>query len=122
LVELFHILIKPDRWNCDAARNLSGLPGLWIQDAACQSGVMAIYDRTKENLCASDAGIVSARLLLLDTIENFKTKKTRPAGTDRPETYMVRAVSITLPKEKPWLEACTNHMCAVLGKDFGYEP
>jgi phenylpropionate dioxygenase-like ring-hydroxylating dioxygenase large terminal subunit len=109
-------------YSSQQSKYFSGLPGLWIQDAACQSGVMAIYDRTKENLCASDAGIVSARRLLLETIENFKTKKTRPAGTDRPETYMVRAVSITLPKEQPWLEACTNHMRAVLGKDFEYEP
>ena len=27
----------------------SGLPGLWVQDGACQSGVSPIFDRTKEN-------------------------------------------------------------------------
>ena len=26
----------------------SGLPGLWVQDGACQSGVSPIFDRTKE--------------------------------------------------------------------------
>ena len=29
-------------------------PGLWLEDAACQSGVSAIYDRTQEHLGTTD--------------------------------------------------------------------
>ena len=34
----------------------SGLPGLWVQDAACQTGIRPIFDRSQEHLSASDAG------------------------------------------------------------------
>jgi phthalate 4,5-dioxygenase len=100
----------------------SGLPGLWIQDAACQSGVMPIYDRSKENLCASDAGVVSTRRLLAKTISEFHENGTRPIGVDHPETFMVRSVSIKLPQDEPWMETCAAHMKAILGHDFGYTP
>ncbi len=100
----------------------SGLPGLWIQDAACQSGVMPIYDRTQENLCVTDAGIVVTRRFLLDAVQAHRASGVRPAGADDPESFMVRAVSLTLPAEADWQEAGAEHMTARLGKDFGYSP
>ncbi len=100
----------------------SGLPGLWVQDAACQSGVMPIYDRTKENLCASDAGVISARKLLLQAIAEYRDNGSCPAGVAEPDTFMVRAVSVTMENEADWLEVCRPHMKAELGKDFGYAP
>ena len=39
----------------------SGLPGLWVQDAACQSGAGPILDRSREHLSSSDAGIAIVR-------------------------------------------------------------
>ena len=36
----------------------SGIPGLWVQDAACQSGLGPVFDRTRERLGVSDSGIV----------------------------------------------------------------
>jgi len=100
----------------------SGLPGLWVQDAACQSGVAAIYDRTQENLSTTDTGIVVARRLLLNSIARYRDQGIRPAGADDPATFMARAVSLHLPTEAVWSEAGAEHMRAELGKDFGYAP
>jgi len=100
----------------------SGLPGLWVQDAACQSGVMPIYDRTMENLCVSDAGVASARRLLLESLAEFHENQNPPLGAVQPDTFMARAVSVTLPSDSDWLTACTPYMKAQLGTDFGYTP
>ncbi len=100
----------------------SGLPGLWVQDAACQSGLMPIYDRTQENLCVTDAGIAMTRRFLLEAVATLRENGVRPAGAIDPETFMVRAVSLTLPAEADWLDAGAEHMRARLGADFGYAP
>ena len=100
----------------------SGLPGLWVQDAACQSGVAAIQDRTQENLCASDAGIVATRRLLLETLEAMRGGGAGPSIVNDPETYKVRAVSVRLPAEASWLDACRPFMEAEIGAEFGYTP
>lgn len=63
----------------------SGLPGLRVQDAACQAGLTPIYDRGIEHLCTSDAGIVM-------------TRRIKSLGVDDFETFMVRALSLTLPE------------------------
>lgn len=99
----------------------SGLPGLWVQDAACQSGVAPIFDRTQENLCVSDTGIVMTRRFLLDSVKAYREKGVRPPGADTPETFMVRAVSMHLPVDEAWAEAGAVHMTARLGEDFGYK-
>ncbi|MEQ9122686.1 MAG: ring-hydroxylating oxygenase subunit alpha, partial [Alphaproteobacteria bacterium] len=94
----------------------------WIQDAACQSGVMPIYDRTQEHLGASDTGIVMTRRFLLDAIRAYGADGVRPAGVERPETFMVRAVSLRLPVEADWTEDGAAFMTARIGADFGYAP
>lgn len=100
----------------------SGLPGLWIQDAAAQSGVSAIYDRTKEHLGTSDTGIARTRRLLLDSVKKLTTENTRPPSAVDPEKLMFRAISITIPAGSDWTAAGQEFMKAKLGKDFGYEP
>ena len=100
----------------------SGLPGLWVQDAACQSGVAAIYDRSQENLGVSDTGIVMTRRALLDSVAAYRDRGVRPAGADDPATFMVRALSLHLPTGTPWMEAGGDFMRARLGSDFGYAP
>ena len=100
----------------------SGMPGLWIQDAACQTGVAPIVDRTQEYLSASDMGIVRTRRLLLDTIAVFRDRGERPAGADAPDTFMVRSVSLHLPMAADWSETGGEFMRAELGADFGYTP
>ncbi len=101
---------------------LSGLPGLWIQDAACQSGLMPIYDRTQENLCVSDAGIAVTRRFLLNSVSALAVTGERSKGADIPATFMVRALSLTLPADEDWEVSSVEHMTARVGKDFGYTP
>jgi phthalate 4,5-dioxygenase len=100
----------------------SGLPGLWVQDAACQSGLAPIYDRTQENLCVSDTGIVMTRRFLLESLAAYRDRGIKPHGVQDPDTLMVRALSLTLPVGTPWAEAGREFMQARLGADFGYAP
>ena len=99
----------------------SGLPGLWVQDGACQTGLAAIYDRTQEHLCVSDTGIVMTRRLLLDSAAALRDRGIRPKGVTDPDTFMVRAISMKLPQGLPWADAGRPFMNAELGAGFGYE-
>ncbi|MCA0240037.1 MAG: Rieske 2Fe-2S domain-containing protein [Proteobacteria bacterium] len=100
----------------------SGLPGLWVQDAAAQSGVSAIYDRSKEHLGTSDTGIARTRRLLLDTARRLADEGKRPASADKPESLMLRAMSLTIPAGGDWNQLGGEFMKAKLGADFGYTP
>ena len=100
----------------------SGLPGLWVQDAAAQSGVAPIYDRSKEHLGTSDTGIARTRRMLLDSVGRFVKDGQRPASADKPQSLMWRAVSLTLPTGANWSELGREFMQARLGAGFGYEP
>ena len=111
----FNYALQVEKYN-------SGLPGLWVQDAACQSGVTPIYDRSKEHLGTSDTGIARTRRQLLDHVRKFHTEGLRPSSADHPEEFMRRAISITLDAGANWIEAGAKHMQAQLGKDFGYQP
>jgi len=99
----------------------TGMPGLWLEDAACQSGVAPIYDRSKEHLGTSDTGIARVRRMLLDSIRRLTQGQPAPA-VDSPESFMVRAVSITIPSGGDWTEYGRDLMKAQLGKGFGYTP
>ncbi|MDB5820999.1 MAG: rieske [2Fe-2S] domain protein [Rhizobacter sp.] len=98
----------------------SGLPGLWVQDAACQSGVAPIYDRSKEHLGVSDTGVAMTRKLLLANLREMATSGTMPTRFDDPDLWMVRAVSLTLPAGVDWRVEGREPMTARLGADFGY--
>ena len=100
----------------------SGLPGLWVQDAACQSGVAPIYDRSREHLALTDTGIALTRRMLLKTLRSLTANDQRPERYDDPDLPMVRAVSLTLPASDSWHEVGRDVMTARLGADFGYTP
>jgi hypothetical protein len=112
------------QFNYDAQTKtwFSGLPGLWVQDAACQSGVAAVYDRSKEHLGVSDTGIATTRRLLLESVRKLREAGTLPKGATDPATFMVRAVSLTLPAGVPWQEGGSEHIKAKLDAGFGYTP
>lgn len=99
----------------------AGMPGLWLEDAVCQSGVAHIYDRTKEHLGSTDAGIARVRRMLLDGVKKLSQGVTAPASRS-PSSYMVRAISITIPAGGDWKQFGGEHMKAEVGKGFGYEP
>jgi phenylpropionate dioxygenase-like ring-hydroxylating dioxygenase large terminal subunit len=109
-------------FNYDAQKKtwFSGLPGLWVQDAACQSGAAPIYDRSKEHLGISDTGIAMTRRLLLENVRKFQAGEPCLAAPDQPDLWMVRAISLTLPAGAPWQDEGHEHMTARLGADFGY--
>lgn len=112
------------QFNYDAQTKtwFSGLPGLWVQDAACQSGVKPIYDRSQEHLGISDTGIAMTRRFLLESVRKLASEQVRPAGYGDADLYMVRAVSLTLPNKVSWQEGGREFMQAQLGVDFGYAP
>jgi phenylpropionate dioxygenase-like ring-hydroxylating dioxygenase large terminal subunit len=98
------------------------VPGLWLQDAACQSGVMPVYDRTRENLGTSDSGVARTRRVLLEAARKLSQQAIRPPSAAAPDKFLVRAISITLPDGGDWREAGREFMRAEPGKDFGYQP
>ncbi|MES2187373.1 MAG: Rieske 2Fe-2S domain-containing protein [Pseudomonadota bacterium] len=100
----------------------SGMPGLWIQDAASQSGVMPIYDRTKENLGVSDSGVARTRRVLLEAVKKLAQGEQRPASVGATDKFLFRAISITIPAGGDWVAAGKEFMRAEPGKDFGYQP
>jgi phthalate 4,5-dioxygenase oxygenase subunit len=99
----------------------AGLPGLWIQDAACQSGVTPVYDRTKENLGTSDSGVARTRRVLLEAARKVQ-QDVRPVSSTDPAKFLVRAISITIPAGGDWMAHGKEFMRAEPGKDFGYQP
>jgi phthalate 4,5-dioxygenase len=99
----------------------SGVPGLWIQDDACQSGIDPLLDRSGEHLSSSDAGVALARRVLLDAVAALRDHGTVPRVAQDPSSSMVRAVSLLLKAEEPWAEAGREPMHARLGAGFGYE-
>jgi len=100
----------------------AGLPGLWVQDAACQSGVAAIYDRSQEHLGTTDTGIVRTRRLLLDSLKRLAADGQRPVSATDPDQFLWRAISITIPAGGDWKQAGAEVMKAKLGQGFGYVP
>ncbi|MBS0407343.1 MAG: Rieske 2Fe-2S domain-containing protein [Proteobacteria bacterium] len=100
----------------------SGLPGLWLEDAACQSGVAAIYDRTREHLGTTDSGIARVRRMLLENAKKLAQGAVAPATTAAPSSFMVRAISLTIPVGADWAELGRDYMKAEVGKGFGYKP
>jgi phenylpropionate dioxygenase-like ring-hydroxylating dioxygenase large terminal subunit len=100
----------------------AGMPGLWLQDAACQSGVTPIYDRSKENLGVSDSGVARTRRMLLEAVRKLSGDNQRPASVGATDKFLLRAISITVPAGSDWVAAGKEFMRAEPGKDFGYQP
>ena len=98
-----------------------GMSGLWLEDAACQSGVAPIYDRTREHLGTSDTGIARVRRLLLETARR-QGQGVPPPSAAAPELYRKRAISITIGATDRWEDVGRDFMQAELGKGFGYVP
>ncbi|MGE0333248.1 MAG: Rieske 2Fe-2S domain-containing protein [Ramlibacter sp.] len=105
-----------------AQRYNAGMPGLWLQDAACQSGVSPIYDRSKEHLGTSDSGVARTRRVLLEAVKKLASEQARPLSTNAPDKFQVRAISITIPAGGDWMALGKEFMQAQVGKDFGYQP
>jgi phthalate 4,5-dioxygenase len=98
----------------------SGLPGLWVQDTAVQTG--AHYaPRSREHLTSSDAGVVVTRQTLRDSVAAYREAGELPEIARRPELYRVRSVAAVLKGDESWAEALEEFMRRPLGASLGYQ-
>jgi hypothetical protein len=84
-----------DRDRQKSGRNYSGVAGIAMQDASLQESMGAIQNRTRENLCSTDNGIILTRKKLLKAAQANRDGKPVP-GLD-PASQHVRSCSIELP-------------------------
>jgi nitrite reductase/ring-hydroxylating ferredoxin subunit len=92
------------------SENFSGVEGIAMQDASLQESMGAIQDRSRENLCPTDRGIVLARKKLLDAAKANREGKAVPAllaGEQR-----VRSCSIELPRDQHFREHARHGLFA----------
>jgi hypothetical protein len=93
----------------------TGVDGIAMQDASIQESMGPIQDRTKEHLCATDAGIVMTRKILLRAAKAAAEGGTVPAT--QPEAQRVRSASIELEKDVPFSQGARHGLYAALGTD-----
>lgn len=105
-------------WDSQRDRYFSGLPGVWVQDAACQEGMGPITDRSKERLGSSDVGIIQARRLLMRLARQLEADGVTPISAVDPSVMSVRPVGIVLARDSSWVDATRKAMQA--SGDYGY--
>jgi phthalate 4,5-dioxygenase len=81
-------------------QSYSGIAGFAIQDASVQESMGRVQDRTRENLVATDNGVIMARRRLATAARDLEKGIEPPAV--QPSAHQVRSVSIVLPPEVPF--------------------
>jgi phenylpropionate dioxygenase-like ring-hydroxylating dioxygenase large terminal subunit len=104
-----------DRAAQKAGIHYSGVEGIAIQDASLQESMGPIQDRTRENLCPTDRGIVMMRRLLLAAAKANRDGKPLPALD--PAEQHVRSCSIELPRDQQFKEHAHHGLFAPLDSD-----
>ncbi len=74
-----------------------------------------IVDRSRENLVATDKGIVMTRNRLRNAVTELRDKDVMPPGRE-PEHQKVRSVAVVLDPDQNYVEACHDDMIAAEGK------
>ncbi len=82
----------------------SGVQGFGMQDASVQESMGPVVDRTKENLVATDSGIIMARHRLLRSVKAMVEKNVTPPGLD-PAHQRCRSAAVVLPPDQPFKDA-----------------
>jgi phthalate 4,5-dioxygenase oxygenase subunit len=100
-----------DRAAQKRGRTYSGVSGFAIQDSSLQESMGPIIDRSRENLVATDKGIVMARRRLLRAAKALLDSGTAPPGVE-PAHQRVRSASVVLPPDKPFAEAVGDALAA----------
>jgi phenylpropionate dioxygenase-like ring-hydroxylating dioxygenase large terminal subunit len=100
-----------DRDSQKRGRTYSGVSGFAIQDSSLQESMGPIIDRSKENLVATDKGIVMARRRLMRAAKALLDSGTVPPGVD-PVHTRVRSAAVVLPPDKPFAEAVGDALSA----------
>ena len=99
-----------DREGQKAGKTFSGVEGIAMQDASLQESMGPIQDRTRENLCPTDRGIVMARRKLLEAARAVHDGKAPPAL--RAEDQRVRSCAIELPRDQHFKEHARHGLFA----------
>jgi phthalate 4,5-dioxygenase oxygenase subunit len=98
-----------DRQAQKDGRSFSGVDGFGMQDSSIQESMGPIQDRTKENLVATDNGVIMARHRLIKAAKALMEKGIAPPAT-QPEQHRVRSVSIVLPADIAFPDGAKEHM------------
>jgi phenylpropionate dioxygenase-like ring-hydroxylating dioxygenase large terminal subunit len=104
-----------DREGQKSGHTFSGVEGIAMQDASLQESMGPIQDRTRENLCPTDRGIVMARRRLLQAAQANREGKPVPAL--RAEEQRVRSCSIELPQSQHFREHARHGLFAAPDTD-----
>ena len=104
-----------DRAAQKAGVHYSGVEGIAMQDASVQESMGPIQDRTRENLCPTDRGIVMTRRMLLAAAQ--ANREGRPLPGLAPEEQHVRSCAIELPREQHFTEHARHGLFAPLDTD-----
>ena len=99
-----------DRNRQKTGETFSGVEGIAMQDASLQESMGAIQDRTRENLCPTDRGIVLARKKLLEAAQANRDGKPLPAL--RAEEQRVRSCALELPRDQHFREHARHGLFA----------
>jgi len=92
------------------SENFSGVEGIAMQDASLQESMVPIQDRTRENLCPTDRGIVMARKKLLEAAQAARESRAIPGLLAAEQR--VRSCSIELPRGQHFREHARHGLFA----------
>jgi hypothetical protein len=101
-----------DRQAQAAGLSYSGVSGIAMQDASLQESMGPVIDRSRENLCSTDNGIIFARRWLLRMAKANRDGKPIPALA--PEAQRVRSCSIELDRNVPFKEGARHGLFRAL--------
>jgi hypothetical protein len=104
-----------DRAAQKAGVHYSGVEGIAMQDASLQESMGTVQDRTIENLCPTDRGVVMMRRLLMQSAHDNRAGKPLP-GLD-PKDQHVRSCSLLLPKAQAFKDHARHGLFPPLGTD-----
>jgi phthalate 4,5-dioxygenase len=90
-------------------RSFTGIFGSGPQDAAVQEGMGPVYDRSREHLGSSDAGVIATRRHLLKALRD----QSLILGLD-PASHHVRAIDTNLPPDVDFVEGTAAKMASTL--------
>jgi nitrite reductase/ring-hydroxylating ferredoxin subunit len=104
-----------DRATQKIGTNYSGIEGIAMQDASLQESMGPVQDRTRENLCTTDNGILMTRRLLLRAGKDNREGKPVPGLA--PDTQRVRSCAIELPKSVKFKDGAREGLFRPLNTD-----
>ncbi len=104
-----------DRSTQKSGVNYSGIEGIAMQDASLQESMGPIQDRTLENLCSTDNGIIMMRRLLLKAGKDNRDGKPLPGL--QPAAQRVRSCAIELPRDVKFKDGAWDGMFRPLNTD-----